>query len=332
MFELLACPPATSIQDLGRPGYRRFGVPLSGALDTLALRLVNALVGNPPGAAALEMRLPGLRLRALLPLRIALAQALGTIVPADDSPRPLSAWRSATLAAGEELQITRLGGGVAYLALGGGIDVPKVLGSRSSYPRAALGVSLRDCFTLAVGQTDLAGPERAVSPEPIFEQGPIRVLPGPQREKFTEAAWETLLTAEFRVTSEADRMGMRLEGPRLAHVAGADILSEAVTPGVIQVPGDGRPIVLLADAQTIGGYAKIATVIRADLPRLGRLSPGETIRFEAVDLATAQAALWSQEARLAEAIADIAAVCAIGEIDTAALYASNLVDGVIHAQ
>lgn len=330
-FEVLDCPVPASVQDLGRPGFRRFGVPTSGALDAVSLRLANALVGNPQGAAALEMRLIGPRLRALVPLRVALAQAEGVIDTAEGGRKALPPWQSAMLAAGDVLKIGKVTVGAGYLAVAGGFAVPPVLGSRSTYARAGFGQLLQKDMCLPVGQAELSGPERAVLPAPTFAAGPLRVIPGPQRERFTDAAWETFLCAGFTVTPQADRMGLRLSGPKLDHVAGADIVSDAVTPGAIQVPGDGRPIVLLADGQTVGGYAKIAMVISADLPRLGRLLPGDAIRFAAVTVDEALAALRAQEEWLAATIAAIRPL-AMGEPDLAALYETNLVDGVIHAE
>lgn len=331
MLEVLACPVPASIQDLGRPGYRHLGVPLSGALDTISLRLANALAGNPPGAATLEMRLAGPRLRAQAPVRVALAHAAAVIEHAAGEQEPLPAWRGATLAAGDILKIGAVQGGAGYLAVAGGFDVPMVLGSRSTYARAGFGSLLQEGMCLPVGAADLSTTELAVLPAPSFEShAPLRVIPGPQRDAFTAAAWETFLGSIYTVTQEADRMGLRLAGPALAHVAGADIVSDAVTPGAIQVPGDGRPIVLLADCQSVGGYAKIATVIRADLPRLGRLLPGNTIRFAVVDVDTAMQALRAGEDWLAQTIAGLRPINS-GGIDLAALYQCNLVDGVIHA-
>lgn len=330
MFEVLSCPVPASIQDLGRHGYRHFGVPVSGALDNVSFRLANALVKNPANAAALEMRLTGPRLQAHAPLRVALVHAEGVIERVDGTREPLPAWRSATLAAGDILKIGAVQGGAGYLAVAGGFDMPLVLGSRATYARAGFGSLLREGMMLPVGTADFAGSECAVSPAPSFEDGPIRVISGPQREMFTDAAFVTFISSDYTVTQEADRMGLRLAGPALAHVAGADIVSDAVTPGAIQVPGDGRPIMLLADCQSVGGYAKIATVIAADLPRLGRLLPGNTLRFAAVDTDEAMQALRTQESWLADMIASLRPV-QTGEIDLAALYQANLVDGVIDA-
>lgn len=329
MFEVLACPVPASIQDFGRRGYRHFGVPVSGALDSVSFRLANALVRNPPNAAALEMRLTGPRLQAHTPIRVVLAHAEATVECADGSRKPLPAWQSTTLAAGDILKIGAVQGGAGYLAVAGGFDVSEVLGSRSTYARAGFGSLLREGMMLPLGAADLSHPDLAVLSAPTFAGGPIRVIPGPQREMFTDAAFATFISSDYTVTQEADRMGLRLAGPTLAHVAGADIVSDAVTPGAIQVPGDGRPIVLLADCQSVGGYAKIATVIAADLPRLGRLLPGNTLRFAAVDTDEAMQALRAQESWLADTIASLKPL--VTGIDLEALYQANLVDGVIHA-
>lgn len=330
MFEVLACPVHASIQDLGRRGYRHYGVPVSGALDNVSFRLANALVRNPPNAAALEMRLTGPRLRAGAPVRVALAHAEATIESADGSRKPLPAWQSTTLTAGDILKIGAVQGGAGYFAVAGGFDVPLVLGSRATYARAGFGSLLSAGMSLPIGAADFNATDLAVLPAPSFEAGPIRVIPGPQREMFTDEAFATFISSDYMVTQEADRMGLRLAGPTLTHVAGADIVSDAVTPGAIQVPGDGRPIVLLADCQSVGGYAKIATVIAADLPRLGRLLPGNTLRFAVVDNEQAHAALRASEDWLAQTIAGLRPVN-VGGIDLEALYQANLVDGVIDA-
>jgi allophanate hydrolase len=166
---------------------------------------------------------------------------------------------------------------------------------------------------------------------PPLDPGPIRVLAGPQRDYFTDAAWNALVSNEYTVTREADRMGLRLDGPLLEHdpALGADIVSDAVTPGAIQVPGDGRPIVLLADCQTVGGYPKIATVIHADLRRLGHLLPGQKLHFSAVTIDEALAARRNAAHALAASIGGIRLVAAEFNLD--ALYGANLIDGVIDA-
>ncbi len=340
VLEILACPTPVSVQDLGRPGYRHLGVPLSGALDPQALQLLNALLGNPPGAAALEMRLVGPTLRASAPVCVALAHAAGTIERSPDANgaqtrEALPPWQTARLAASDCLRIGAVSSGVGYLGVAGGIDVPPVLGSRSFYARAGIGLPLAVGTRLPVAAGGNTDAPRAVAPAPTFSgAAPLRVMSGPQADHFTAAAFATLCGSAYRVGRAADRMGLRLEGPQLQHdpARGADIVSDAVTPGAIQVPGDGLPIVLLADGQTVGGYAKIATVIGADLPRLGRLLPGDELRFALVDADTAAAARRASDAWLAAQIAAIRTLPPTGGIDLDALYTHNLVDGVIHAK
>lgn len=334
MIEILDVPLPASFQDGGRPGYRHLGVPLSGALDGGWLAIANALVGNPPATVALEIRLRGPRLRATRPLTLALAGEFSArIEDAAGQSRAAGNWRSLALAENEILDCGFLKSGIGYLAVRGGFDLPAVLGSRSTYARAGLGgiegraIKAGDSLKVGAG----APPMLLRLPQaPRLADGPLRVIAGPQRDYFTDAAWATLLDAEFRVSREADRMGLRLDGPRLAHTRGSDIISDAVTPGAIQVPGDGRPIVLLADCQTVGGYPKIATVIAADLPRLGHALPGQTLRFVEVGLAQALAARREAAAILAECIASMVPKRAGFDLD--ALYAANLIDGVIDAQ
>jgi len=333
MIEVLDCPMPASLQDAGRPGYRHLGVPLSGALDGEWLSIANALAGNPPGTVALELRLLGPRLRTTAPVVIALAGEFSArIEDAGGQARTAANWCGHALAAGEVLVLGSLRSGIGYLAVHGGFDLPAVLGSRSTYARAGLGGiegrALKAGDLIGVGAGDAAIPLR-LPRAPRLPDGPLRVIPGPQREYFTDAAWQRFLNEEFTVSREADRMGLRLDGARLEHALGADIVSDGVTPGTIQVPGDGRPIILLADCQTVGGYPKIATVIGADLRRLGHALPGQTLRFAEVGIAEALAARRQAAAELAECIAGIAAAGAGFNLD--ALYAANLIDGVINA-
>jgi biotin-dependent carboxylase-like uncharacterized protein len=334
MIEVLDCPIPASFQDAGRPGYRHLGVPLSGALDAGWLAIANALAGNPPGTVALEVHLLGPTLRARTPVTIALAGEFSAqIEDASGQRRAAGNWRSHALAAGEVLVTGSLRSGIGYLAAHGGFDLPAVLGSRSTYARAGIGGidgrSLRVGDLVKVGADATPISLRLPQP-PRLADGPLRVIPGPQREHFTDDAWQRFVSEEFTVSREADRMGLRLDGPRLEHTLGADIVSDAVTPGAIQVPGDGRPIILLADCQTVGGYPKIAAVIGADLPRLGHALPGQTLRFVEVSIAQALDARRQAAAELAECIASIAPGSAGFNLD--ALYAANLIDGVIDAQ
>ena len=334
MIEVLDAPLPASFQDGGRPGYRHLGVPLSGALDVEWLAIANALVGNPPATVALEIRLRGPRLRATRPLVLALAGEFSArIEDAAGQSRAAGNWRSLALAENEILDCGILKSGIGYLAVRGGFDLPPVLGSRSTYARAGLGgiegraIKSGDCLKVGTGAPPI--PLR-LPQAPRLANGPLRVIAGPQRDYFADAAWAAFITTEFTVSREADRMGLRLDGPRLDHTRGSDIISDAVTPGAIQVPGDGRPIVLLADCQTVGGYPKIATVIGADLPRLGHALPGQTLRFVEVSLEQALAARREAAAILAESISSMVPERAGFDLD--ALYAANLIDGVIDAQ
>lgn len=335
MIEVLAAPLPASIQDLGRPGYRHLGMPLSGALDPEWMSIANALVGNPGAAAALEMRLVGPRLCAHQSLVIALGGEFSAMIEGQDGTRrPAANWCSHVLASGEIIDLGSLRSGIGYLAVGGGFQVAPILGSRSTYVRAGIGGLAGRCLMdgdqLEIGPATQSTAQR-LRDKPLLDAGPIRVIAGPQGEFFTAAAWADFLGAEFTVTREADRMGLRLEGPRLAHdpVLGADIVSDAVTPGAIQVPGDGKPIVLLADCQTVGGYPKIATVIGADVRRLGHALPGQTIRFAAVSLDDALAARHVAATTLERCLASMRP--AAREFNLDALYGANLIDGVINA-
>ena len=336
MMEVLDCPMPASLQDAGRPGYRHLGVPLSGALDPEWLAIANALAGNPADTVAVEMHLLGPRLRATTPMTIVLAGEFSArIEDSAGQSRAAGNWCSHSLAAGEILITGNLRGRIGYLAVHGGFDLPAVLGSRSTYARAGLGgingraLMAGDCLGVAHGSASFS--VRLPTP-PQTSSGPLRVMPGPQREYFTDAAWQRLASEEFTVSREADRMGLRLDGPRLDHdpELGADVVSDGVTPGVIQVPGDGRPIILLADCQTVGGYPKIATVIGADLRRLGHVQPGQKLRFMEVSVEQALAARREAAAVLKECIGSIVRVAEGFDFD--ALCSANLIDGVIDAR
>ena len=309
LVEVIDAGIANSIQDLGRIGFRHMGIAVSGCLDPMLARCANALVGNPAQAACIEVRAAGPQLAVRQgPVRFALAGELSaTLVRADGEEYEIPAWRSVTLDVDDELHVGFLPGGTAYIAVSGGFSTPVQLGSRSTYQRAEIGVPL----TL-----DAQIPCAALSPEEkshqkgdedrffvaspwVHAEGPIRVILGPQDDHFTPEAMGDLLNESYRATAQSDRMGMRLEGKALAHrePALADIVSDGVVPGVMQVPGNGLPIILLADCQTVGGYPKIATVISADLPRLAQMRPGQAIRFTAVDAAQAAQARAAQEAQ-----------------------------------
>jgi biotin-dependent carboxylase-like uncharacterized protein len=327
----------TTVQDLGRPGYQAIGVPVSGALDAFSLRLANALVGNPPGAPALEILFSGPELEvAADTVRMALAGAGATLVTRAASSPSVPAGHSVTLSHGDVLKvIVGRQSCCCYLAVESGIAVASVLGSASTYLRAGIGglegraLQCGDFLPLVIARATARPELRVPSPPEATGDQPIRVVLGPQQEYFTEAALAALLGGEFRVSQSADRMGMRLDGPLLQHRGGWDIVSDAIETGAIQVPGSGQPIVLLADHQTTGGYPKIATVISADLPVVGRRRPGDLIRFAAVTVEAAEALCRAEERRLAELAAVLEPVPSRNGVDLASLYGGNLISGVV---
>ena len=291
-----------SIQDEGRFGYRHMGITVSGCLDRQLARCANALVGNTAegsNQACIEIRAVGPKLAVKSGrVRVAIAGELGaTLRQHTGTVQGIPSWTSITLTADDVLEVGTVKGGVAYLAICGGIDSPLQLGSRSTYQRALIGgIDGRLLGTgnrLPCKSLEKRDPREYQAPAWRHDEGPIRVMLGPQDSHFTPEALTALLDTEYSVTPQMDRMGMRLEGAPLAQIRpeAADIVSDGVTPGVMQVPGNGQPIILLADCQTVGGYPKIATVISADLPRLAQLRPGQKLRFAAVDAHAARAAL-----------------------------------------
>jgi antagonist of KipI len=294
----------TTVQDQGRWGYQSQGVPVAGPMDPLSHRLANALVGNPRHAALLEVTLLGPELEFQSERVIAIC---GADFHVTMDGKAVKANVPVLAAAGTRLKFgARARGARAYLAVSGGIDVPPVLGSRSTHVINALGGldgrPLRAGDRLPLGSD--ARPQRTASPpaDPIvpLPESPatVRVLAGPQADRFRSDALDVLQSAPYAVAQQSDRMGFRLEGPRLAHVGSADIISDATPLGVLQVPASGQPILLMADRQTTGGYPKIATVISADLPIAAQLAPGDRISFAVCTARTALAALIAQERRL----------------------------------
>ena len=329
----------TTVQDLGRSGWQRFGVPVSGALDRVALAAANIVVGNEPGAAALECLYQGPLLEVMadsVRLAVAGAGAALEIAEAGDGgvPRRVPACESVTVERGARVRgVIAAPSMSAYLAVAGGIAVPVVMGSRSTLVRAGLGGhrgrALRAGDELPLAQAQ-AG-TRAEMRLPLVDLSParlVRVVLGPQDDRFTQQALATLTAAAFTVEPASDRMGLRLAGPPLTHTRGPDIISDAIAPGAIQVPGSGQPIIMLADRQTTGGYTKIATVISADLPALGRVGPGAQLRFSAVSVAEAEALRRALDAEIAGWPHRLEPA---SHLDPARLYDRNLISGVVDA-
>ena len=333
-----------TVQDTGRTGYMALGIPTAGAMDRIGLRLANALVGNPPDTAGIEIGVMGPDLLVEADsVRVALVGRLSPslIEGPDAPPKPLEADRTHLLKRGQILRVGMIeGASTAYLSVAGGLALPPFMGSLSTYSRAGIGgfdgrrLAAGDSLPLVLASA-APGDERKLGVAFDYGRGPIRVVWGPQDEYFSDEGKRTFITAEYRASKEADRMGIRLEGPVIAHATsvasgGADIISDGIAPGAIQVPGAGLPIVLLADRQTVGGYPKIATVTSVDLPRLGRLLPGQTVRFEAVSVEQAEKLRREQEAQLLRPIAGLTTARPVGGIDLVRLYEENLIDGVIY--
>lgn len=285
----------TTVQDLGRVGYRASGVVLGGASDPFAMRVANLLVGNPETAAGLEFTLVGPELTFLHDTVIALAGA-----ECEGVPR----WQPMRVGAGTSLRLGAARNGYrGYLAVAGGIAVPPLLGSRGTHVRAVFGGfegrPLHDGDVLPVPHAAPRVSGRWHIDDrilPAYSRAPsVRVVAGAERAQFGDE----LFTAEFKVSAQSDRMGLRLAGAELPRKSVHDLLSSAVAPGTIQVPPDGRPIVLLSDAQTIGGYPRIAHVIAVDLPLVAQLRPGDAVRFREVSLQEAHELAFAREHALA---------------------------------
>jgi antagonist of KipI len=297
----------TSVQDLGRTGFRQFGVSLGGALDPFALRVANLLVGNDESAAGLEITLGGLQLR-FNDQRIIVW--CGGDFDVHIGSTALPGGHACVAGAGEELQFGRSKVGCrAWLAISGGIDVPVVLGSRSTDLRAQFG-GFEGCTLHDGDELGLGGPrhselsmterisQRTASHDWILpaKRDPIlRFIRGIDWNRFNASTLQRLTRETFTVSPDSDRMGVRLEGPELKRVDESDLISEAVTPGTIQVPPSGKPILLLGDCQTIGGYPKIAHVITVDLGVAAQLRAGDHVRFSEVSPADAHQLLLERE-------------------------------------
>ena len=303
--------PYTTVQGKPRIGYQAIGVPASGPLDRLSLRLANALVGNTAEAPALELLLIGPLIEvAAESVRVALVGCAAHIEVRSQPPRAIPAGRSVRLTRGEVFRIGPLvDSACAYLAVEGGFAIEPVLASPSTYVRGALGglhgrrLEKADAVPLALAAVDARPESELAEPfDPGFERD-IRVVLGPQDDYFTAEGVQTFLSAAYTVSPQADRMGFRLDGPAIQHVNDYNIVSDGVVSGSVQVPGTCRPIVLMVDNQTTGGYPKVATVISADLPLVGRRRPGRALRFTAVSVRAAEQARRTQEAEIEAQIA-----------------------------
>ena len=291
-FKVISPGPYVTIQDKGRFGYQQIGVPVSGALDPYASHIANLLVGNPENCAVLEITILGPLLKVLQEADIALTGAdIEVWLNSDRIPL----WQTIRVKPDDQIRIQQVKSGCrAYLAVNGGFDAPVVMGSRSTYVGGKLGGYkgrlLKKDDILSTGEGSLLKSPRRL-PEAQIPRYPnaitLRAIAGPQDDFFDEGL-ETLFQEEFTVTDKANRMGYRLQGPpiKVKDDMPESIISEPTIPGGIQIPADQQPIILLVE-QTVGGYAKIATVISSDLSKIAQATPGVTVRFEQVSLKTA---------------------------------------------
>ena len=294
----------TTVQDMGRIGYQQFGVSVSGVMDPRATSIANILVGNQEGEAVLECTMLGPQLRFDAANCIAITG--GDLGPTLDG-KPIPNYCAVSVEAGQVLRFTGPKTGCrAFIAFAGGLDIPVVMGSRSTYMKAKIGglegrkLAKDDVIAFRAPKTQLKNmKDRNLYPEFVpRDVYTVRVVMGPQDDAFTDAGVKTFLSETYTVTPEFDRMGCRLEGAVVEHKESGDIISDGIAFGAIQVPSAGKPIIMLADRQTTGGYTKIANVITADFRIIGQLKAGDKVRFEKVSIAHAQDALLTQRAAL----------------------------------
>jgi antagonist of KipI len=293
----------TSVQDLGRWGFQWLGVPVAGAMDLFSHRLANMLVGNDGSAATLEVTLAGPELVFSDARLVAMAGAVFEISVNGQSVATADRF---VVPEGGVLRFgRRVTGARAYLAVGGGIGVPSVLGSRSTYLAGKLGGYFGRMLVAGDRVPLEPPPERSIRRmarrsemlAPAID-GRVRVVSGPQADRFSDDALDTLQSRSYRLLPDSGRMALRLAGPRLRHAHGAAIISDATPPGTLQVPPSGQPILLMADRPTTGGYAKLATVISADLGKVAQAAPGDSLTFTVCSQAEALAAMIAQERAL----------------------------------
>ena len=287
IFQVLKPGMFTTVQDTGRYHYLRYGVPISGAMDLFSLVLANILVGNNPNAACVETTLTGPELQALTRTQIAITGGTGS-PKINGSSVPI--WQTLEICEGDVVSFGRMESGCrSYLAIRGGINTPPILGSRSTFARGGFGgiegrqlktADAIEGYNAPLLEVEYSTPEEL---QPQFRGDyKAHVVLGPQTDMFTENGISTFLSNPYKVTLEADRMGYRLEGPLIEHKGKADIISDALLPGAVQVPKNGKPIMIMQDAQTTGGYPKIAVVITPDVSLLGQVKPNDTIEFSKI--------------------------------------------------
>lgn len=295
----------TTVQDLGRWGFQRFGMSVAGAMDHFALRVANLLVDANEDEAVLEITMMGPEIKFNCDEVIA-------VTGADMQPllngKPVPMWTSVHVKMDDILSFKGLKAGLrSYIGFSRGIDVPIIMNSKSTFTRGKIGGfegrKLEAGDTIELGNRLLPDSGSYLPQKYSMEyktENTIRVVLGPQNDYFTDEAIKVFSTSEYTITSEADRMGYRLEGPKIEHNESADIISDGIVFGSVQVPGHGSPILMMADRQTTGGYTKIATVITPDLSVLGQMVPGNKLKFEIIDIDEAQKIYIDSENKLKE--------------------------------
>jgi biotin-dependent carboxylase-like uncharacterized protein len=293
VFRVLKPGMFTTVQDMGRYCYLRYGVPISGAMDVFSLAMANVLVANNPGDACLETTLIGPELQALTRTEIAIT---GGDISLKINGNSAATWQTLEVQEGDVISFGRMEGGCrSYLSVRGGINIPSVLGSRSTFVRGGFGGmngrqlktgDIIEGFAVSLLETEYSTPEEL---RPQFTGSyRVHVVLGPQADMFTQKGMNTFLSSPYKVSLEADRMGYRLEGPLIEHKGKADIVSDALLPGAVQVPRNGKPIIIMRDAQTTGGYPKIAVAVTPGISSLGQAKPNDTLQFSKITIQQAQ--------------------------------------------
>lgn len=292
----------TTVQDSGRLGFQQYGIPVSGAMDRYSLETANVLAGNCRNAAALEITFSGPVLEFKSSMAIAIT---GADMEPSVNGNPVEAYEAIYVKPGDVLSFGALKKGLrTYVAFEGGIDVPLVMQSRSTYLKAGIGgfqgrkLRAGDTLQVAPVKGHISSGIRKIPGSMIPGYGseiPVRVIMGPEDDSFTPEGISCFLSNEYTVGSHSDRMGLRMQGPVIEHKNGADILSSGINFGSIQVAGEGQPIILMADRQPTGGYTRIAGVISADLPLVAQAKPGDRLRFQDVGVELAQRLIKERE-------------------------------------
>jgi 5-oxoprolinase (ATP-hydrolysing) subunit C len=332
IVRVLSAGPGATLQDAGRHGYLRFGVTAAGPMDQLAHAAANLAVGNPAGATALEVSVGGIEVTAeSAPLHVAVAGGEFAL-SLDGRPLPSAVVLNLDKDAVLKIRAGR-SGSWCYLAVAGCFVVPKVLGSHATHTRTGFGgvdgraIVAGDRLGIEPSGSSAPSPGAIVAPWLDRPFDTVRVVLGPQHDYFADDQISAFLAGPWSISAKGDRMACFLEGPRLTHARGYNIVSDGIAMGAIQVPGDGRPIVLMADRQSTGGYPKIATVIGPDLGRLAQARPGTVFKFKAVSIAEAVAARREEGALLARGI--VVEPMVRTHLSSEFLLGLNLIDGVV---